>query len=73
MSKFVNIESRLPLFWFMNRVFKIVDKRKQDGIRKRDYLQLLIDAEGSTSGDINLKADSFSNVQLEKKMTIDVK
>nr|QVK45587.1 cytochrome P450 [Brachionus paranguensis] len=71
MSKFVNIESRLPLFWFMNRVFKIVDKRKQDGIRKRDYLQLLIDAEGSTSGDINLKADSFSNVQLEKKMTID--
>lgn len=72
MDKFINIESIMPLFWFTNRVFKIVDNRKQEGIRKRVYLQLLIDAEGSTSRDIDLKTDNFSNVQIEKKMTVDV-
>nr|ATW72310.1 cytochrome p450 CYP3045C19 [Brachionus calyciflorus] len=71
LSKFIDMGSRVPTFWFMNRVFQIVDKRKADGIRKRDYLQLLIDAEGHDFKDEKLTDKNFTNFHIEKKMTID--
>ena len=73
LSKFINLESRIPTFWFMNRVFQIVDKRKEEGVRKRDYLQLLIDAEGEISKDDKITSEKdFSNAYIQKKMTVDV-
>nr|UOU03269.1 cytochrome P450 3045C5-2 [Brachionus rubens] len=71
MSKFIDLSSRYPMFWFLNRVMEIVEKRKLDGVKKKDYLQLLIDSEADYSKEDKSEVVDYSSVHLEKKLTVD--
>nr|QEV83794.1 cytochrome P450 [Brachionus rotundiformis] len=57
-----------PLYWFMNHLFKIVEIRKLDANKRKDYLQLLIDAEADI--DYTKLSTNFNHNQiLDKKLS----
>ncbi|RNA25033.1 cytochrome p450 -like protein, partial [Brachionus plicatilis] len=68
LNRFVDFTKYDPLYWFMNHLFKIVEIRKCDENRRRDYLQLLIDAEADI--DYTKLASEFNNAPLDKKLSI---
>jgi len=65
-----------PFFWLQRNILRIIQDRLNRNVRKRDYFQILIDSytedsylDGqSASGKID-----FTQLKLEKKLTIDVK
>lgn len=71
LDKFVN-NLGLPIYWLKNNISKILEKRIADKIYKKDYLQLLIDAQ---SDEFDHSNDSmqydYKTVNLQKKLTFD--
>lgn len=62
-----------PLFWIREEVIEVVEARRMANIRKKDYLQLLMDAEGTSSVnylDENEKLN-FSQLHLTRKLSPD--
>ena len=59
-----------PSFWFVNHVFEIVEMRKSQALKKKDYLQLLLDAESDSQDKI---VDDYVGIRLNKKLTLMVK
>nr|UOU03274.1 cytochrome P450 3045C1 [Brachionus rubens] len=57
-----------PLIWFMDQLYKLVVMRKEGMVKKKDYLQLLIDAESDLTQDkINV---DYINTKLDKKLSL---
>nr|QEV83793.1 cytochrome P450 [Brachionus rotundiformis] len=56
-----------PTLWFVSHIFEIVELRKKQNLRKKDYLQLLLDVE-SDSQDKNV--DDYIGTRLNKKLTL---
>ena len=58
-----------PFFWLFDSVSEIVDKRKsQPEIKKRDFVQLLLDAEAFNNSSQNKSDNSESDGQIDPSM-----
>lgn len=72
-SRFVDVSGSNPVFWLFGRIYEIVDLRKNDTTKKKDYIQLLIDAETDEQTQFDdLKVYEYKYMKLNKKLTIDV-
>lgn len=76
--KVLRIGASNPSFWLFENVDKIVEKRKRDNIKKRDYLQLVLEAELYKNPSTQNTSDSEgegqldpSGVRIEKKLSSD--
>lgn len=62
----------LPIFWIKDNISKILEKRIKERIYKKDYMQLLIDAQDD---DFDRSKDNKEynhlSVRLEKKLSLD--
>lgn len=70
LSYIIDFSKINPIFWFVNHVFEIVEMRKSQKIKKKDYLQLLLDAESDSQDKI---VDNYVGIRLNKKLTLMVK
>ena len=68
---FMDIAKYDPLYWFMNNLFKIVEIRKSNSSKRKDYLQLLIDAEADIDNK-KLALDFDNSIPLDKKLSTNV-
>nr|UOU03272.1 cytochrome P450 3045C2 [Brachionus rubens] len=59
MSRFVDFTRLNPILWFMNHTFELVEIRKMENIRKKDYLQILIDCEKLTTLEVKINLALF--------------
>ena len=63
-----------PFFWLANKITEIINKQQADGLKKRNYLQLLLEAK-STDEKIDLNNNQiidYTHNQLDKKLSIEV-
>nr|QUF59376.1 cytochrome p450 CYP3045A1 [Brachionus angularis] len=63
-----------PLFWIREEVVEVVDTRQKENskIKKRDYLQLLMDAYSKNTNSLNEnQKTNFSELYLSKKLSLD--
>lgn len=67
MSNLIDFSKINPSIWFVNHVFEIVETRKRQTNKKKDYLQLLLDAESDTQDKI---VDDYVGTRLNKKLTL---
>ena len=77
-SMFLGPNNIRPFIWLINRVGSIVDNRQQElqknrDLDKRDYVQLLIDAHTQEKLDYNSNQLEFTQVNLVKKLSTDVR
>lgn len=70
LNGFIDFTKYDPLYWFMNHLFKIVEIRKSNENKRKDFLQLLIDAEAEI--DYSKLNSDFSNTPLDKKLSTNV-
>nr|UOU03273.1 cytochrome P450 3045C1-1 [Brachionus rubens] len=67
-SYFIDFGRIHPLVWFMNHVFELVEIRKKGNVKKKDYLQLLIDTESENKNEKIF--DDYTKTYLDKKLTL---
>ncbi|CAF0926627.1 unnamed protein product [Brachionus calyciflorus] len=67
-SLFIDFNLFYPIIWFTNHVFEIVDRHKMEKGKKKNFLQLLIDAESDAKDDL-LNIDDYTKVKLNKKLS----
>nr|AHL88984.1 cytochrome p450 3045C1 [Brachionus koreanus] len=70
MSNLIDFSRINPSVWFVNHVFEIVETRKKQTFRKKDYLQLLLDAESDSQDKI---VDDYIGNSFEKKANSSLK
>jgi hypothetical protein len=62
-----------PFFWLANKITEIINKQQADGLKKRNYLQLLLEARtDDNKTDLNNNLIDYTHNQLDKKLTIEV-
>lgn len=60
-------------FWLRRKVMEIVGQRNKDQTNRKDYLQLLLDAQTTEKlHDIERNEANYLTVRLDKKLTRDV-
>ncbi|CAF1054545.1 unnamed protein product, partial [Brachionus calyciflorus] len=67
-SRFIDFSRFNPLIWFMNHLFHLIELRKSEKIKKKDYLQILIDA-ASENGNEKV-IDDYTKSRFEKKLSL---
>lgn len=55
--------------WIFNKIYELVEKRKNEKINRKDYIQLLIDAETNNSDNFENKLINLNNITVEKKLS----
>nr|QUF59379.1 cytochrome p450 CYP3045C2 [Brachionus angularis] len=70
MSKIVDPNYVHPFYWLRSKVVDIVENRKVNETGRKDYVQLLLDAESDYVADDNHSMD-FANKYVNKKLTFE--
>ncbi len=72
LSKMSKNGSITPYGWITNRIYELVDKRKSENINRKDYIQLLIDAEATSNASYEDNSINLTNMNLDKKLSSSV-
>nr|QUF59378.1 cytochrome p450 CYP3045C1 [Brachionus angularis] len=72
LSNFISEKNWHPFFWIRLKIIEIVEKRKkQENSSRKDYVQLLLDAETDFSNDNKTNSIQLTSTYFEKKLSMD--